>query len=73
MMLEKKWFQWTNEEITHLHTNNDEESSGNYDESVASDADVRVASCRSGSSATKSGLGGLQKFQTQLKSEISEG
>ena len=42
-----KWFQWTNKGITHLQTTNDEDNSGNDDASVASDADVSVASARS--------------------------
>ena len=43
-----KWFQHTNKEITHLKTTNDEDNSGNYDASVASDANVSVASASSG-------------------------
>ena len=40
--------------------------------SVGSDADVRVASARSVSSAEKSGCSGLQNFHTQSKIEIIE-
>ena len=50
-----KWFQRTNKEITHLQTNNYEDNSGNYDASVASYADVSIASTMSGRIAAKSG------------------
>ena len=67
-----KWFQRTNKDITHLQTNNDEENHGNDDASVASDADVSVASDRSGRSAEKSGWSGLNICHTHTKNEISE-
>ena len=67
-----KWFQHTNKEITHLKTTNDEYNCGNDDASVASDADVSIASGRSGRSAEKNGWSGLQICHTQSKSEISD-
>ena len=53
--VEKKWFQRTNKYITHLQMTNNEEISGHEYASVASDADVSIASGRSGRSAEKNG------------------
>ena len=50
-----KWFQRTNKYITHLQKTNDEDNYVNDDASVASDANVSVASASSGRSAAKSG------------------
>ena len=52
-VVQNKWFQWTNKQITHLQTTHDEDDNVINYASVVIDSDAIVASARSVRSAKK--------------------